>query len=64
MPGSVPWKAATCGGAAKTSAFFSIGGGAGWTNSSGGTDGLGPDLTLNWFTQLGLRHEITPGVSL
>ena len=49
---------------AKTSAFFSIGGGAGWTNSSGGTDGLGQDFTLNWFTQLGLRHEITPGMSL
>ena len=50
--------------AAKTAAFFSIGGGGGWTNSSGGTNGLGQDLTFNWFTQLGLRHEIRPGISM
>jgi hypothetical protein len=49
---------------AQTSAFFSIGGGAGWTNSSGGTDGLGQDFTLNWFMQLGLRHAVTADVSL
>ena len=48
----------------KTSLFFSIGGGFGWTNSSGGTDGQGQDLAFNWFTQLGVRQEITPGVSL
>lgn len=48
----------------KTSAFFSIGGGAGVTNSSGGSDGMGQDLTFNWFTQLGLRHAIRENFSL
>jgi len=50
--------------AEKTSVFFSIGGGAGMTNSYGGTDGQGQDLAFNWFTQLGLRQEITPGIAL
>ncbi len=48
----------------KTSLFFSIGGGAGITDSSGGTNGLGQDLTFNWFMQLGLRREIMENVSL
>ncbi len=48
----------------KSSAFFSIGGGFGWTNSSGGEQGLGQDLTFNWFSQLGLRHAITENLSL
>jgi lipid A 3-O-deacylase len=48
----------------KTSAFFSIGGGAGWTNSSGGSEGQGQDFTFNWFTQLGIRQEILKNVSL
>ncbi len=48
----------------KTSALFSIGGGFGWTDSSGGTDGMGQDFTFNWFTQLGLRREILENVSL
>ncbi len=48
----------------KTSAFFSIGGGLGWTNSSGGTDGQGQDLSFNWFSQLGLRRELRDGLSL
>jgi hypothetical protein len=48
----------------KTSAFFSIGGGAGWTNSYGGPDGQGQDLSFNWFTQLGIRQEVTEGFSL
>ncbi len=48
----------------KTSLFFSIGGGAGWTNSSGGTGGQGQDFALNWFTQLGVRRTITTGCSL
>lgn len=39
--------------------FFSVGGGIGLTNSSGGNDGLGHDLTLNWFAQGGLRHHLT-----
>ena len=47
-----------------TSVFFSIGGGAGWTNSSGGADGQGQDLAFNWFTQLGLRQELRERLSL
>lgn len=39
--------------------FFSIGGGAGLTNSTGGTGGLGHDFTLNWFAQGGLRQRLT-----
>lgn len=48
----------------QTSLFFSIGGGAGWINSSGGTDGQGQDLTFNWFSQFGLRRQIRENVSL
>ncbi len=55
----------------ETSAFFSIGGGFGWTNSAGGPEAkgdnreaLGQDFTFNWFSQLGLRHEICDNVSL
>ena len=48
----------------KTSAFFSIGGGAGWTNSAGGTDGQGQDLSFNWFMQLGLRREVAQNLSV
>jgi len=48
----------------RTSAFFSIGGGFGWTNSSGGSDGLGQDFTFNWFSQLGIRQKITDNISL
>ena len=48
----------------KTSVFFSIGGGAGWINSAGGTDGQGQDLTFNWFSQLGLRQEISEKIAL
>jgi lipid A 3-O-deacylase len=47
-----------------TSLFFSIGGGAGWINSAGGADGQGQDLTLNWFSQLGVRHRIFEQTSL
>ena len=47
-----------------TSLFFSIGGGLGLTNSAGGADGLGHDLTLNWFAHLGLRRTLRYGLSL
>lgn len=50
---------------AKTSLFFSIGGGAGWTNSSGGEGGgMGQDFTLNWFSQLGIRQALTEDLSI
>ncbi len=49
----------------KTSIFFSIGGGIGLTNSSGGEDGgMGQDFTLNWFSQLGVRQSLTEDISL
>ena len=47
-----------------TSLFLSIGGGCGWTNSAGGTDGQGQDFHFNWFSQLGVRREICKNVSL
>src|SRR5690606_17011886 len=49
---------------ARTSLFFSIGGGAGFTNSAGPPGGQGQDFTLNWFTQLGLRQQIADDLSL
>ena len=49
---------------ANTSIYFSVGGGLGLTNSSGGTDGLGQDLTFNWFSQLGIRHQLTENLSI
>lgn len=48
----------------KTSLFFSIGGGFGWTNSTRDPEGQGQDFTLNWFSQLGARREIAPGLSV
>ena len=39
--------------------FFSVGGGIGLTNSSGGNDGLGHDFTLNWFAQSGIRQRLS-----
>ena len=48
----------------RTSLFFSIGGGIGFTNSSGGEQGQGQDFTLNWFSQLGLRQKLCENVAL
>ncbi len=48
----------------KTSAFFSVGGGFGWTNSAGGPQAMGRDFTYNWFSQLGLRQKLTEDLSL
>ena len=48
----------------KTSAYFSIGGGIGWADSSGGDNGLGQDFTFNWFSQLGLRRKVSENLSL
>jgi hypothetical protein len=43
----------------KSALFFEIGGGAGLTNSKGVPGGQGQDLTFNWFSQLGVRHQIS-----
>jgi len=48
----------------KTSLYFSIGGGFGWTNSAGGEQAMGQDFTFNWFTQAGIRQKITEDFSL
>lgn len=48
----------------KTSFYFSIGGGIGWTNSAGGPQAMGQDFTFNWFTQLGIRQKLTENLSL
>ncbi|MBB5349907.1 hypothetical protein HNR46_000128 [Haloferula luteola] len=47
-----------------TSAFFSIGGGLGLTDSTRVPGGQGQDFTLNWFANLGLRQELTECLSL
>ena len=49
---------------ARTSLFFSVGGGLGLTDSAGGEQGQGQDLTFNWFAQLGLRQKISAELSL
>lgn len=48
----------------KTSLFFSIGGGFGWTNSTNIPGGQGQDFTFNWFSQLGVRQSIGDNLSL
>lgn len=48
----------------ETSLYFSIGGGFGWTDSSGGPQGLGQDFIFNWFTQFGIRQKISEQISL
>ena len=47
-----------------TSLFFSIGGGFGWLDSTGGEGGQGQDLAFNWFSQLGVRQRISEHISL
>jgi len=41
----------------KSALFFEIGGGAGLVNSKDTPGGQGQDLTFNWFSQLGVRHQ-------
>ena len=48
----------------RTSTFYSIGGGFGWTNSTNIPGGQGQDFTFNWFSQLGVRQSIGDKVSL
>lgn len=49
---------------ARSSLFFSLGGGAGWTNSTDRPGALGQDFTLNWFAQCGLRRSLGADASL
>ena len=48
----------------KNALFYEIGGGIGMVNSKGVPGGQGQDLTFNWFTQLGVRRQITPKMAL
>lgn len=43
----------------KTALFYEIGGGVGRVNAKNVPGGQGQDLTFNWFTQLGLRRQLT-----
>ena len=48
----------------KTALFYEIGGGVGMLNSKNVPGGQGQDLTFNWFTQLGLRRQLSPKMAL
>ncbi len=48
----------------KTAAFYEIGGGFGMLNAKNVPGGQGQDLTFNWFTQLGVRRQLTPKVGV
>jgi len=46
------------------SAYVSIGGGLGVTNSTNVPDGQGQDFTFNWFAQAGVRYQIREDLAL
>jgi lipid A 3-O-deacylase len=48
----------------KTAGFFEIGGGVGFTNSKGVAGGQGQDLAFNWYTQSGLRRQLSDDFAL
>ncbi len=48
----------------KTALFYELGGGSGLINSKNVPGGQGQDFTFNWFTQLGLRHQISKKMTL
>jgi lipid A 3-O-deacylase len=48
----------------KTALFYEIGGGAGLLNSKGVPGGQGQDLAFNWFTQAGLRRQLSSRMAL
>ena len=43
----------------KTALFYEIGGGAGLINAKKITGAQGQNFTLNWFTQVGVRHQLS-----
>jgi lipid A 3-O-deacylase len=47
-----------------TALFYEIGGGAGLLNSKNVPGGQGQDFTFNWFTQLGVRHQLNQRLAL
>jgi lipid A 3-O-deacylase len=48
----------------RSAAFFEIGGGVGFIDSRGVAGGQGQDLTFNWYTQGGLRRQLTDDFAL
>lgn len=48
----------------RSAALFEIGGGVGFIDSRGVAGGQGQDLTFNWYTQGGLRRQLTEDFAL
>ena len=48
----------------KNALFYEIGGGIGLTNSKHVEGGQGQNLAFNWFTQLGVRRQLSPKLAL
>ena len=48
----------------KTALFYEIGGGDGLLNSKNGSGGQGQNLAFNWFTQAGLRRQLSNTLAL
>ena len=48
----------------KTALFYEIGGGVGLLNSKNVPGGQGQNLAFNWFTQLGLRRQLSKEMAL
>ncbi|CAN5127331.1 hypothetical protein BH11PSE11_BH11PSE11_38510 [soil metagenome] len=48
----------------KTALFYEIGGGAGLLNSKNVPGGQGQNFTFNWFTQLGMRRQLSERMAL
>ena len=45
--------------AQQSALFLEVGGGAGITNSNDTPGGQGQDFSFNWFSQLGVRHQLS-----
>lgn len=48
----------------KTAGFFEIGGGFGFLDARGVTGGQGQDLAFNWYSQAGLRRQLTSDMAV
>jgi lipid A 3-O-deacylase len=48
----------------RTAGFFEIGGGVGLINSKGVPGGQGQDLSFNWYTQGGMRRQLSDDFAL
>lgn len=48
----------------KNALFYEIGGGVGLTNAKHVDGGQGQNLAFNWFTQLGVRHQLTKTLAI